>query len=69
MGKVRLDNAAAVFITQDVRRTAAYYRDVLGFRVVEHYDAEEPLAAPVLLGCGRRPLLIVANQSRSLTTG
>jgi catechol 2,3-dioxygenase-like lactoylglutathione lyase family enzyme len=45
MTKARLDNAAPVFITTDIRRTAAYYRDVLGFRVVEHYDAEESFAA------------------------
>jgi len=43
--KARLNSAAAVFITPDVRRTAEYYRDVLGFRVVEHYDAEEAFAA------------------------
>jgi catechol 2,3-dioxygenase-like lactoylglutathione lyase family enzyme len=45
LGKARLDNAAAVFITPDVRRTAEYYRDVLGFTVVEHYDAVEVFAA------------------------
>lgn len=44
MGTARLDNAAAVFITLDVRRTAGYYREVFGFTVVEHYDAEEPFA-------------------------
>jgi catechol 2,3-dioxygenase-like lactoylglutathione lyase family enzyme len=44
MGKVRLVNAAAVFATPDVRRTAGFYREVLGFTVVEHYDAEEPFA-------------------------
>jgi catechol 2,3-dioxygenase-like lactoylglutathione lyase family enzyme len=41
----RLDNVAPVLITSDVRRTAAYYRDVLGFRVVDHLDAAEPFAA------------------------
>ena len=45
MGKARLDNAAAVFVTPDVRRTAAHYRDVFGFTVVEHYDAEPAFAA------------------------
>jgi catechol 2,3-dioxygenase-like lactoylglutathione lyase family enzyme len=44
MGRARLLNAAAVFVTPDVRRTAGYYREVFGFRVVEHYDAEEPFA-------------------------
>jgi catechol 2,3-dioxygenase-like lactoylglutathione lyase family enzyme len=41
----RLDNVAPVLVTPDIRRTAAYYRDVLGFRVVEHFDAEEAFAA------------------------
>ncbi|MGD0862182.1 MAG: VOC family protein [Candidatus Limnocylindrales bacterium] len=44
MGRTRLANAAAVFITPDVRRTAAYYREIFGFTVVEHYDAEEAFA-------------------------
>jgi catechol 2,3-dioxygenase-like lactoylglutathione lyase family enzyme len=43
--KARLDNAAAVFVTPDVRRAASYYRDVFGFTVVEHYDADEAFAA------------------------
>lgn len=45
MKRAKLDNAAAVFITPDVRRTALYYGEVFGFTVVEHYDAEEPFAA------------------------
>jgi uncharacterized glyoxalase superfamily protein PhnB len=45
LDRTRLDNAAAVFITPDVRRTAVYYREVFGFTVVEHYDAEEAFAA------------------------
>jgi len=45
LSTARLDNAAAVFITPDVRRTAGYYRAVFGFTVVEHYDAEEVFAA------------------------
>ncbi len=44
-GTARLVNAAAVFLTPDIRRTAAYYRDVFGFTVVEHYDADEAFAA------------------------
>jgi len=43
--RAKLDNAAAVFITPDVRRTALYYDEVFGFTVVEHFDAEEPFAA------------------------
>ena len=45
MNRARLDNAAAVFIAPDVRRTANYYDEVFGFTVVEHYDAEEVFAA------------------------
>jgi catechol 2,3-dioxygenase-like lactoylglutathione lyase family enzyme len=41
-----LDNAAAVFITPDVRRAAAFYHDVFGFKVVEHFDnPDEAFAA------------------------
>ena len=45
MSKARLVNAAAVLVTPDIRRTAAYYRDVFGFKVVEHYDADAAFAA------------------------
>lgn len=34
--------AHPAFPTPDIEATAAYYRDVLGFRVVEHLDATEP---------------------------
>jgi catechol 2,3-dioxygenase-like lactoylglutathione lyase family enzyme len=44
MNRARLANVAPVLPTPDVRRTAAYYRDFLGFKVVEHYDAEEAFA-------------------------
>ena len=40
----KLINAAAVFVTPNVRATADYYRDVFSFTVVEHYDAEEAFA-------------------------
>jgi catechol 2,3-dioxygenase-like lactoylglutathione lyase family enzyme len=45
MSGSKLINGAIVFVTPDVRKTAAYYRDVLGFRVVEHYEHAEPFAA------------------------
>jgi catechol 2,3-dioxygenase-like lactoylglutathione lyase family enzyme len=45
MNPSRLINAAIVFVVPDVRKTAAYYRDVLGFRIVEHYDHTESFAA------------------------
>jgi uncharacterized glyoxalase superfamily protein PhnB len=43
--QTRLENIAAVFISSDLRQTARYYRDVFGFRVVEHYEAEEAFVA------------------------
>ena len=45
MKKARLVNLAGVFVSPDARRTATHYRDVLGFEVVEHWDAPEPFAA------------------------
>jgi catechol 2,3-dioxygenase-like lactoylglutathione lyase family enzyme len=41
----RLSNCATVFVTPDIKRTAAYYREIMGFRVVEHYDKAEAFAA------------------------
>ncbi|RPI86375.1 MAG: hypothetical protein EHM40_23775, partial [Chloroflexi bacterium] len=41
MGNARLTNAVIVFVVPDVRRTVDFYREVLRFRVVEHYDKEE----------------------------
>lgn len=41
----KLINLAAVFVTPDIKRTAAYYKDILGFSVVEHYDNAEAFAA------------------------
>ena len=45
MSEARLDNAPVILPAPDVARTAAWYRDVLGFRVVEHLEAAEPFAA------------------------
>lgn len=42
MERAKLDNVAPVLVSADVRRTAEYYRDVLGFEVVEHYESAEP---------------------------
>lgn len=41
----RLANAATVFVSTDLKRTAEYYRDVFGFDVVAHYEAIEPFVA------------------------
>jgi len=36
VNRARLDNVAPILVSPDVRRTSEYYRDVLGFEVVEH---------------------------------
>ena len=41
----RLSSCAIVFVTADVRKTSVFYRDVLGFQAVEHFDHAEPFAA------------------------
>jgi catechol 2,3-dioxygenase-like lactoylglutathione lyase family enzyme len=43
--KARLDNVAPILVSTDLRRTVAWYREMLGFKAVEHYDSEEPFAA------------------------
>lgn len=45
MSTSRFSNAAIVFVAPDARKTADYYRDVLDFRIVEHYDNAEPFAS------------------------
>ena len=45
MERARLDNVAPVLVSTDVRRTAEYYRDVLGFELVEHYESAKPFVA------------------------
>lgn len=42
MGNVELLTVQPVFAVPDLAATANYYRDVLGFRVVEYLDAEQP---------------------------
>ena len=59
MSQARLVNAVVLFVAPDARETAAYYRDVLGFRVVEHFDKEESFAALY-----RDEIEIVVVQSR-----
>jgi catechol 2,3-dioxygenase-like lactoylglutathione lyase family enzyme len=44
MNRARLDNIAPVLVSPDLRRTAEYYRDVLGFELVENYENAEPFA-------------------------
>jgi len=43
--RAKLDNVAPILVSSDVRRTAEYYRDVLGFEAVEHYESPEPFIA------------------------
>ncbi|MGD0707058.1 MAG: VOC family protein [Anaerolineaceae bacterium] len=45
MNPSKLVNAVITFVTTDVKKTATYYHDILGFRVVPHYDNAEPFAA------------------------
>ena len=45
MSPSKLVNAVITFVTANVKKTAAYYHDVLGFRVVTHYENAEPFAA------------------------
>ncbi|MGD0166384.1 MAG: VOC family protein [Gaiellaceae bacterium] len=44
-GRARLVNAAAVFVSPDLRRTSEYYRDIFGFEIVEHHGTEDAFAA------------------------
>jgi uncharacterized glyoxalase superfamily protein PhnB len=41
----KLVNAVIVLVSAEAVKTATYYRDVLGFRVVGHFDKEESFAA------------------------
>jgi catechol 2,3-dioxygenase-like lactoylglutathione lyase family enzyme len=45
MSNPRLSSCAIVFVTPDIEKTARYYHDILGFRVVEHYHQQEKFAA------------------------
>ena len=45
MSRPKLSAGVIVFVVPDVRKTAEYYHDVLGFHVVAHYDKEEAFAA------------------------
>ena len=45
MKKATLSSCAIVLVSGEIEKTVGYYRDVLGFRVVEHYDFEEKFAA------------------------
>ena len=44
MERAALDKIASVLVSSDLRRTAEYYRDVLGFELVENYENVEPFA-------------------------
>ncbi len=45
MNHPKLSSSAIVLVTPGIENTASYYRDVLGFRVVEHYAQPEKFAA------------------------
>lgn len=59
MSNSKLSNAVIVFVAADAQKTADDYRDVLGFRVVEHFDKKEKFAALY-----RDAIEIVVVQSR-----
>lgn len=42
--KVKLVNIAAVFISSNAVKTAEYYRDMIGFKIVEHFNEREKFA-------------------------
>jgi uncharacterized glyoxalase superfamily protein PhnB len=44
MGTARLSSCAIVLVSEQIERTAAFYRDVLGFRVVGHHEQAEKFA-------------------------
>jgi uncharacterized glyoxalase superfamily protein PhnB len=41
----RFVNLAAVLISSDAVKTAEYYSDIMGFKIVEHFDGKEKFAA------------------------
>ena len=43
--KGKLTGCAAVLVVADVRKTAEWYREKIGFRAVEKFDSPEPFAA------------------------
>ncbi len=45
MAHTKLDNGIIVFISPDVEKTARYYHDIFGCKVIEHYENEEKFAA------------------------
>jgi catechol 2,3-dioxygenase-like lactoylglutathione lyase family enzyme len=59
MSHSKFVNAVIVFVAPDAQKTAGYYRDVLGFRAVEHFNKEEKFAALY-----RDEIEIVVVQSR-----
>ncbi len=45
MNDPKLSSCAIVLVTPDIEKTAGYYHEVLGFRMVEHYEQAEKFAA------------------------
>ncbi len=43
--KAKLGNVCPIVVSPDLRRTVAWYREMLGFQAAEHYESEEPFAA------------------------
>ena len=45
MNPTKLTSSAIVFVCPDVEKTALFYRDQVGFRMVAHFDLAEKFAA------------------------
>jgi uncharacterized glyoxalase superfamily protein PhnB len=62
MDAAGLSSCAIVLISGQVERTATFYHDVLGFRVVGHYEQAEKFAA--LYRDGVEIILVQAKQGK-----
>jgi uncharacterized glyoxalase superfamily protein PhnB len=45
MEQAKLANFVQIFVTTDIEKTVRFYHDLLGFRVVPHYEQAEKFAA------------------------
>jgi catechol 2,3-dioxygenase-like lactoylglutathione lyase family enzyme len=45
MSNSKLSSCAIVLVTPEIEKTASYYRGILGFRIVQHYNRQEKFAA------------------------
>jgi catechol 2,3-dioxygenase-like lactoylglutathione lyase family enzyme len=45
MSNAKLLSCAIVLVTSDIKKTVKYYNELLGFKIVTHYENEEKFAA------------------------